>query len=107
MCYSKPGPKAREGPTATTRFRTIQVCPKDLASVLREAERAVNRPMAARGGWRTPMFGMRRREFITLLGGVALSKGIEKTMRRVTPLLFVALLGGNDPGGAPGNLEAP
>jgi len=42
------------------------------------------------------MFGMRRREFITLLGGVALSKGIEKTMRRFTLLLLVALLGGTD-----------
>src|SRR5262245_12881649 len=47
----------------TLRFRTIQVCPKDLASVLRQAERAVNRPMAARSGWRTPMSDMRRREF--------------------------------------------
>ena len=28
----------------TPRFRTIQVCPKDLPSALRQAERAVNRP---------------------------------------------------------------
>ena len=35
---------------------------------------------------------MRRREFITLLGGAAM----EKTMRRFTLLLLVALLGGTD-----------
>jgi hypothetical protein len=36
-------PEAREGPTAHTRFRTIQVCPKDLPSDPRQAERAVDR----------------------------------------------------------------
>jgi hypothetical protein len=36
---------------------------------------------------------VKRREFITLLGGAALSKGMEKTMRRFTLLLLVALLG--------------
>ena len=35
---------------------------------------------------------MKRREFITLLGGVVK----EKTMRRFTLLLLVALLGGTD-----------
>src|SRR5262245_48956911 len=53
----------------TPPFRTIQVCPKDLASDLREAERAVSRPT---GGARRledhPMFSIRRRQFITLLG---------------------------------------
>ena len=39
---------------------------------------------------------MRRREVISLLGGAALSKGMEKTMRRFTLLLLVALLGGTD-----------
>jgi hypothetical protein len=34
-----------------------------------------------------------RREFITLLGGTALSKNMEKTMSRFTLLLLVALLG--------------
>jgi hypothetical protein len=37
---------------------------------------------------------MNRREFITLLGGTA--KRMEKTMRRFTLLLLVALLGGTD-----------
>src|SRR5258708_33157357 len=66
---------AREGPAAP-RFRTIQVWPKDLPAALRQAECAVNRASGAvamtpddRGG--SSMFGMRRREFITLLGGVA------------------------------------
>ena len=39
---------------------------------------------------------LKRREFISLLGGAALSKGMEKTMRRFTLLLLVALLGGTD-----------
>ena len=37
---------------------------------------------------------MRRRDFITLLGGAALSEGMEKTMRQLTLLLLVALLSG-------------
>ena len=37
---------------------------------------------------------MKRREFITLLGGAALSEGMEKTMRQLTLLLLVALLSG-------------
>src|SRR5262249_18269055 len=38
-----------------------------------------------------------RRKFLaTLHGGAALSKGMEKTMRRFTLLLLVALLGGTD-----------
>src|SRR6516162_9402463 len=53
------------------RFRTIQVCPKDVACDLRQAERAVNRPTPREAVGGTPMFGMRRREFITLLSGTA------------------------------------
>src|SRR6516225_9242742 len=45
--------------------------PKDLPAPLWQVEHAVDRPAAARGDWRTPMFGMRRREFITMLGGAA------------------------------------
>jgi len=66
----------REGPAAAPRFRTFQVCPKDLPAAPRQAERAVSRasgPVATtpddRGG--SPKFGMKRREFITLLGGAA------------------------------------
>ena len=39
---------------------------------------------------------MKRREFITLRGGAALFKGMEKTMRRFTLLLLVVLLGGTE-----------
>ena len=46
---------AHEGSaTPPPRFRTIQVSPKDLPAHLWQAERAVNRPTATRGGWRTP-----------------------------------------------------
>src|SRR5262249_22346299 len=53
------------------RFRTIQVCPNDLAVLLQQVERAVDQLSAPRRVGRRPMFGMRRREFITLLGGAA------------------------------------
>jgi hypothetical protein len=55
----------------TPQIRTIQVCPKDVACDLRQAERAVNRPTPREAVGGTPMFGMRRREFITLLSGTA------------------------------------
>ena len=48
---------------------------------------------------------MRRREFMTLLGGVAARQGMEKTMRRFTLLLLVALLSGTDPGAAQETVE--
>src|SRR5262245_38478805 len=51
------------------RFRTIQVGPKDLPTPLRQVERAVDGP-ATRGGG-IPMLEVRRRDFITLLGGAA------------------------------------
>ena len=33
------------------RFRTIQICPKDLLATLREAERVVGRPLGSVGCW--------------------------------------------------------
>src|SRR6266545_945636 len=59
------------------RFRTIKVCPKDLPATLRqvgvrEAER--KGPVGGAGsawGRKSPMSGIKRREFMTLLGGVA------------------------------------
>lgn len=48
------------------RFRTIKVCPKDWPAQLLQAECAVVRPLG--GG---SMFDLRRRDFITLIGGAA------------------------------------
>jgi ABC-type uncharacterized transport system substrate-binding protein len=70
----------REEPQRSTRFRTIQDWPKDLPAGLRQAEREENpqglhacgpsdrHPLQA-GGEEIPMFNMRRRDFVTLLGG--------------------------------------
>src|SRR5262249_61971520 len=60
----------------TPRFRTIQVCPKDLAGLPRAGCGAGNRPdgvsrRADSASGRVPMLDMKRREFISLLGGAA------------------------------------
>src|SRR5215831_16677501 len=58
------------------RFRTIKGRPKDLPATLRHAERAENRPLGSVGAGHSwagarPMFDMKRREFMILLGGAA------------------------------------
>jgi hypothetical protein len=75
VCY-RLGGSTGGASSASPRFRTIEVWTKDLPAALRQVERAVNRasgPVATtpddRGG--SPKFGMKRREFITLLGGAA------------------------------------
>src|SRR5262249_10873834 len=45
---------AAEGGVRQPRFRTIQVCPKDLPAHLRQVERGGGRLTAAPGGWDTP-----------------------------------------------------
>jgi hypothetical protein len=47
-----------EGRPPLPRFRTIQVCPKDLASALRQAEHAAYRPQAPRGAFLKDQFGL-------------------------------------------------
>src|SRR5258708_28108488 len=65
MCYPW-GPEACRGRPPAPRFRTIKVCPKDFDGRLWQAGRAAYRP-----GEEAPMLDMRRRKFITLLGGAA------------------------------------
>jgi hypothetical protein len=77
-------PEAHEGPTATTRFRTIQVCPKDFChlrgrlSLQQTTARVVGRldghcwRRGPKRG-RSPVLDIGRRDFITLLGGAAVA----------------------------------
>ena len=69
MCYPGLAGGTLRG-RLTLRFRTIQVCPKDLQALTRQVERAVDRVRGAKAG-ESPMSGMRRREFITLIGSAA------------------------------------
>src|SRR5262245_9735051 len=57
----------------TARFRTIQVCPKDPLTCLWQAEYAAdpNAKAVVRHWEEGRMFDLRRRQFITLLGGAA------------------------------------
>jgi len=57
-------------------FRTIKGRPKDLPATLRHAERAADQPLGSVGASHSwagarPMFDMKRREFMILLGGAA------------------------------------
>jgi putative tryptophan/tyrosine transport system substrate-binding protein len=64
LCY-RFGQRRRLGSTQP-RFRTIQVCPKDFAQPSTQVECAMDRLQRGR-----PVFVLRRREFISLLGGAA------------------------------------
>jgi hypothetical protein len=59
------------GWAAPTRFRTFQGWHKDFSASLRQVERAVDRPAVSQASEGSPMFDMRRREFITFLGAAA------------------------------------
>jgi hypothetical protein len=62
------------GRPPTPRFRTIQVCPKDLPAVLsrlkvRKTERTGQSAGLIAQGEKIPMLDTNRREFIALVGG--------------------------------------
>jgi hypothetical protein len=66
--------EAQEGrQRSSPRFRTIQVWPKDLPALLRQAEREVDRAAGGKAGG-SPMSDLRRREFISRLGGAAAAR---------------------------------
>src|SRR5262249_6600765 len=61
------GPRA-QAMASSRRFRTIQVCPKDLRVLPEHPEPAVSWHS---GFGEEPMLGIRRRQFITLVAGAA------------------------------------
>ena len=76
------GPPEKGERPAAHQFRAIQARPKDRLTLPRQAPDASNRLRPAVPSWYdrrrhpwegAPMFGMKRREFITLLGGAAVA----------------------------------
>jgi hypothetical protein len=94
------------GPTGT-RFRTIQVCPKDLRLALRQAERAViRRDREGYGIGEVPMLDTKRREFIALVGGGGLLLAVKMRRARAQPssMPLIGLLHSTSPEAIPSTL---
>jgi putative tryptophan/tyrosine transport system substrate-binding protein len=101
------------GTPTKPRFRTIQVCPKDLQAALRQAEgrktEGTGQSAALIGiGEEVPMLDPKRREFIALVGGggLLLAAKVKRARGQQPSMPVVGLLGATTPHGYAAQLEA-